>query len=224
MSTAEQRLAQAFPPLGVRVTAGPLELRSISAEDVLALIDVVRDGVHADEVMPFSFPWTDVTDEDLPSHYLQWWWRTLATFSTDAWELNLSAVWEGEVVGVQGVTTQDFPTLRFGETGSWLGRRYQGRGIGTAMRRAFCTLLFDELGFEFVTSAAFTDNPASIRVSQKVGYKENGLDWKHPRDERGTLQRMLLLPEDLIRGEPITVSGAAALRRFVGIEPSPSRP
>ena len=101
MSTAEQRLAQAFPPLGVRVTAGPLELRSISAEDVLALIDVVRDGVHADEVMPFSFPWTDVTDEDLPSHYLQWWWRTLATFSTDAWELNLSAVWEGEVVGVQ---------------------------------------------------------------------------------------------------------------------------
>ena len=219
MSDIEERLAHAFPPLGLRVTAGPLELRSIGAEEVLTLVDVARDGVHDHETMPFSFPWTDASDADLPSHYLQWWWRTLATFSVDAWELNLCVLWEGSVVGVQGVATRDFPTLRFGETGSWLGRRFQGRGIGTAMRRAFCALLFDELGFEFVTSAAFTDNPASIRVSQTVGYRENGLDWQHPRDARGTLQRMLLLPEDLVRGEPITVTGAEAMRRFVGIEP-----
>ena len=52
-----------------------------------------------------------------------------------------------------------------------------------------------------------------------MGYRENGLDWQHPRDARGTLQRMLLLPEDLVRGEPITVTGAEAMRRFVGVEP-----
>jgi RimJ/RimL family protein N-acetyltransferase len=135
--------------------------------------------------MPFSFPWTDASDADLPSHYLQWWWRTLATFSVDAWELNLCVYGRAAWSAVQGVATRDFPTLRFGETGSWLGRRFQGRGIGTAMRRAFCALLFDELGFEFVTSAAFTDNPASIRVSQKVGYRENGLDWQHPPRRAG---------------------------------------
>ena len=27
------------------------------------------------------------------------------------------------------------------------------------------------------------------------------------------------IPEDLVRGEPITVTGAEAMRRFVGIEP-----
>lgn len=214
----DPRLAEAFPPLGLRVTAGPLELRGIGTEEALALIDVVRGGVHDESVMPFSVPWTDAEPEALPANYLQWWWRSMATFAPDAWELNLCALWDGEVVGVQGVATRDFATLRFGETGSWLGRRFQGRGIGTAMRRAFCALLFDELGFEFVTSAAFTDNQASIRVSYKVGFRENGLDWQPPRDERGTLQRMLLLPENLVRGEPLTVAGASAMRRFIGVE------
>ncbi len=67
-----------------------------------------------------------------------------------------------------------FPTLRVFETGSWLGRRFQGHGIGTRMRQAMCTLAFDHLGFEEVTSAAFLDNPASLGVSRKVGYVPNG--------------------------------------------------
>jgi RimJ/RimL family protein N-acetyltransferase len=172
--------------------------------------------------MPFCVPWTDASDPDelpaeLPAVVVADAWPPSAV---DSWELNLCVLWEGEVVGIQGVATRDFPTLRFGETGSWLGRRFQGHGIGTAMRQAFCALLFDELGFEFVTSAAFTDNQASIQVSHKVGYRDNGIDWQHPaRDARGTLQRMLLLPEDLVRGHPLTVTGAAAMRRFVGIEP-----
>lgn len=212
------RLADIFPPLGLRVVAGPLELRGIGSEEVLALLDVVRDGIHHPATMPFLMPWTDADPADLPLNYLQWWWRSMALFTRDAWELNLCVLWHGEVVGVQGVTTQDFPTLRFGETGSWLGRRFQGRGIGTAMRQAMCALLFDELGFEFITSAAFADNAASTRVSYKVGYRDNGLDWRIPRAERSTLQRLLLLPEDLVRGEPITVTGAAAMRRFIDID------
>lgn len=217
MSTVEARLAEAFPPLGLRVAAGPLELRGIGAEEALALAEVVRGGTHDDAVMPFCVPWTDADPDELPLSYLQWWWRGLATFSRDSWELSLCVLWEGEVVGIQGVATRDFPTLRFGETGSWLGRRFQGHGIGTAMRQAFCALLFDELGFEFVTSAAFTDNQASIQVSHKVGYRDNGIDWQQPRSERGTLQRMLLLPEDLVRGHPLTVTGAAAMRRLIGV-------
>mgnify|MGYP000961296437 CR=1 FL=1 len=104
--------------------------------------------------------------------------------------------------------------------------RFQGNIKRTSPGCLSCSpqSMYFSMGCAGSLVVAFTDNPASIRVSQKVGYKENGLDWKHPRDERGTLQRMLLLPEDLIRGEPITVSGAAALRRFVGIEPSPSQP
>ena len=81
---------------------------------------------------------------------------------------------EGRLVGVQGVSTRDFPVTRTGETGSWLGREFHGRGIGTLMRQAICVLCLDHLGFEEVTSAAFADNPASHGVSRKVGYRANG--------------------------------------------------
>lgn len=214
----DPRLEAIFPPLGLRVTCGPLELRGIGDVEMLALLEVVQGGIHAPERMPFYFPWTDASAEDLPLNYLQWWSRGIATWSREAWSLDLCALWEGEVVGVQGVATQDFLTFRFGETGSWLGRRHQGHGIGTAMRQALCALLFDHLDFEFITSAAFSDNPASLRVSEKLGFKDNGISWSKPRGARAVTRRLLLLPEDFARGEPITVEGAPALRRFIGLD------
>ena len=214
----DPRLVEIFPPLGLRVTSGPLELRGIGEQEVLALLEVVKGGVHAPEAMPFAFPWTDATDADLPLNYLQWWWRGMATWATDAWSLDLCALWNGDVVGVQGVATRDFLTLRFGETGSWLGRRFQGRGIGTAMRQAMCALLFDHLDFEFVTSAAFTDNPASLRVSEKLGYKDNGRSWQTRRGDSSTTRRLLLIKEDFVPGPAIEVEGVEAVRTFIGLE------
>ena len=168
--------------------------------------------------MPFTYPWTDAPRDELPLNYLQWWWRGMATWSKDAWSLDLCVLWEGEVVGVQGVSTRDFLTLRYGETGSWLGQRFQHRGIGTAMRQAMCALLFDHLGFEFITSSAFSDNPASLRVSQKLGYRSNGLDWQARRLSSATSERLLLTREDFVRGAPIDVEGLAPLRRFIGVD------
>lgn len=214
----DARLAEIFPPLGLRVTCGPLELRGIGDSEMLGLLDVVRDGIHAPERMPFTVPWTDAGASDLPFNYLQWWARGLASWSRDAWTLDLCALWEGRVVGVQGVSTTDFLTFRFGETGSWLGRRFQGHGIGTAMRQALCTLLFDHLDFEFITSAAFSDNPGSLRVSEKLGYRDNGVGWDKPRGRRTELRRLLLLPEDFVRGDPIAVAGVEPLRRFIGLD------
>ncbi|TBT83326.1 N-acetyltransferase [Propioniciclava sinopodophylli] len=212
------RLAEIFPPLGLRITRGPLELRGIGDEEMLALLRVVQGGIHAPERMPFLFPWTDASPQDLPFKYLQWWARGMATWSREAWALDLCALWEGEVVGVQGVATSDFLTFRYGETGSWLGSGFQGRGIGTAMRQALCAFLFDHLDFEFITSVSFEDNPGSLRVSEKLGYRDNGIAWSSPRGTRATSRRLLLLPEDFVRGEPITVEGAEPLRRFIGLE------
>ena len=215
------RLAEIFPPLGLRITRGPLELRGIGDEEMLALLRVVQGGIHAPERMPFLFPWTDASPQDLPFKYLQWWARGMATWSREAWALDLCALWEGEVVGVQGVATSDFLTFRYGETGSWLGSGFQGRGIGTAMRQALCAFLFDHLDFEFITSVSFEDNPGSLRVSEKLGYRDNGIAWSSPRGTRATSRRLLLLPEDFVRGEPITVEGAEPLRRFIGLEKAP---
>jgi RimJ/RimL family protein N-acetyltransferase len=82
---------------------------------------------------------------------------------------------EGQtVVGVQDLRSKDFSITREIETGSWLGRKYQGKGIGKEMRAAVLHFAFEGLGAQRANSGAFEDNPASLAVSRALGYVENG--------------------------------------------------
>jgi RimJ/RimL family protein N-acetyltransferase len=218
-------VADLMPALGLRVTAGPVELRGLGDDDLARLADLAAEGIHPADRMPFYHPWTDVEPELLRRQFVQYHWRCRADFSPTSWELNLGVWHEGTLVGSQGFSTRDYLVTRTGETGSWLGAAHQGQGIGTMMRRAMCAFVFDHLGAEEVTSGAFTDNPASLAVSRKVGYRPDGQ--KRLRRREGELavnQRLVLRPEDLIRGDsPVTVEGAAPFRRSIGLD-SPGLP
>jgi len=96
------------------------------------------------------------------------------------------------VVGTQGLSATDYAILREVSTGSWLGRQYQGQGIGTAMRAAVLALAFDGLGAEFALSGAFTDNAASLTISRKLGYADDGLT-RHAIRGRSAESRRLRL-------------------------------
>jgi RimJ/RimL family protein N-acetyltransferase len=215
-----ETLADWFPPLGLKVTAGPVELRPILDGDLPALCQLAADGVHEPERMPFFFPWTDGTPEEVGRRVAQYQWRKRAEFTREAWTVNFAVWYDGEVVGTQGIETESFLVTRTGETGSWLGIKHHGRGIGTRMRQAICALAFDHLDFEQVTSGAFLDNPASLAVSRKVGYRDNGIRRLKRRDEMAENRMLVLSPEDFVRGEPIEVEGVAAFRRFIGLDPA----
>lgn len=209
-----------LPVLGLHVTAGPLELRGIN-DDVLAdLCGLAERGIHDPDQMPFYFPWTDAPADELARNTAQYHWRCRADFSPAAWDLHLATYVDGTLVGTQGFSTSDYLVTRTGETGSWLGREHQGRGIGTAMRQAMCALLFDHLGAAEITSGAFLDNPSSLAVSRKVGYRDNGVR-RHKRRE-GELalnQRLVLTPDDFVRGpHDVEVEGLAAFRRSIGLD------
>lgn len=213
-------LTDLLPVLGLRVTAGPLELRGIT-DDVLAdLCGLAERGIHDPDQMPFYFPWTDAPADELARNTAQYHWRCRADFSPAAWDLHLATYVDGTLVGTQGFSTSDYLVTRTGETGSWLGREHQGRGIGTAMRQAMCALLFDHLEAAEVTSGAFLDNPSSLAVSRKVGYRDNGVR-RHKRRE-GELalnQRLVLTPDDFVRGpHDVEVEGLAAFRRSIGLD------
>lgn len=213
-------LTDLLPVLGLRVTAGPLELRGIT-DDVLAdLCGLAERGIHDPDQMPFYFPWTDAPADELARNTAQYHWRCRADFSPAAWDLHLATYVDGTLVGTQGFSTSDYLVTRTGETGSWLGREHQGRGIGTAMRQAMCALLFDHLGAAEITSGAFLDNPSSLAVSRKVGYRDNGVR-RHKRRE-GELalnQRLVLTPDDFVRGpHDVEVEGLAAFRRSIGLD------
>ena len=67
-----------------------------------------------------------------------------------------------------------------------------------------------------MTSGAFIDNPASLAVSTKVGYRANGRFRMTRREgEVAVNQRLVLTPEAFVRGEPIEVTGAEQFRSFL---------
>lgn len=222
-------LIEAFPVLGLRVTAGPIELTGADDDTLIALANLAFEGIHASDALPFLQPWTLRPAGDFERNFVQYHWGVRSRFAPEAWSLELAVRYEGELVGMQGVGTEDFLLMRTGETGSWLGRRYQGRGIGTLMRQAMCAFLFDHLDFSEITSAAFSDNPASQAVSRKVGYRDNGANRKlrprtataaEPGQEVATERRFVLAPSDLVRGPELSVEGVEPLRRLIGLEAS----
>ena len=102
------------------------------------------------------------------------------------------AVRDGEVVGVQAITADEFAVRREVLTGSFLGRAHQGRGTGTLMRHAVLHLAFAGLGAVRARSEAFADNDASWAVSAKVGYEPDGTATASPRGEPAIVRRLVL--------------------------------
>ena len=176
--------------LRTRARSGQLELRLPDAADLAALAALAEAGLHDPDVQPFSVPWTDVDPAARAQSVLQFHWTCLGSWTPEKWDLNLVVVRDGTVVGTQGVGGKDFAILREVGTGSWLGRQYQGQGIGTAMRAAALALAFDGLGAEFALSAAFTDNRASLAVSRKLGYRDDGMERQVIRGRPAELRRL----------------------------------
>lgn len=208
-----------LPLLSLVVRCGDLELRGITDDLLGPLADLAVAGVHDPATMPFLLPWTDAPAATLPLAFAQFHWGRRAAFRPDDWHAELAVLHRGELVGVQGASACDFRLARTAETGSWLGRAHQGRGLGTQMRRVMCTLLLDHLGAEQVTSSAFVDNHASLAVSRRLGYRDNG-EVRDVRRGRLALRRNLVLrPEDLVRPDaPLEIEGLDVFRRSIGLD------
>jgi RimJ/RimL family protein N-acetyltransferase len=166
------------PLFGLRLRTPRLELRLPKQDELEALREVALAGVHPPEFMPFTVAWTD--DAGLPG-FLDYHELRRREWSVDRWHLELGIWFEGEPVGVQALESTDFARTRTVGTGSWLGQRFQGRGLGTEMRTAVLELAFRGLGAEKARSGAIDGNVASLRVSEKLGYRVIGRGTVDPR-------------------------------------------
>jgi len=108
-------------------------------------------------------------------------------------------------------------------TGSWIGRRYQGRGIGTEMRAAVLSLAFDDLHAEHARSTAHSDNAASLGVSRKLGYADDGIEHFVVRGQAINARRLLLDRATWQARRPlrVRVSGLAPCLPWFGLGPAP---
>src|SRR5215469_2586442 len=209
----------ALPLLGLRITAGPVELRGVTDDLIVPLAELASAGIHDPDFMPFYTSWSLTPPEEMPRAMAQFHWGQRAGFAVARWAADLAVFYDGELVGSQGISAHDYLITRTGETGSWLSRRYQGKGIGTAMRQVICAFAIDCLDAEEITSAAYADNLASLAVSRKCGYTENGGELRVRMGKRAVLQRIVLHPADLVRDEhQLTVEGLPAFRRSIGLD------
>ena len=82
---------------------------------------------------------------------------------------------------MQSLNAKNFGRERAASTGSWLGRAWQGKGLGTEMRAAVLHLAFQGLGATLATSGAIEGNRQSLGVSRKLGYEIVGAHLVSPR-------------------------------------------
>ena len=107
--------ATALPLLGLRITAGPVELRGITDDLLGPLAQLAVDGIHDPGFMPFTFPWSLTEAADMPRNVAQYHWGKRAGFSPAAWTADFAVFYDGELVGAQGFSTKDYLVVRGGE-------------------------------------------------------------------------------------------------------------
>jgi RimJ/RimL family protein N-acetyltransferase len=199
-----------------------LELRPDDDEGLAELVDVTLDGIHPPDRMPFGVDWTDAPRDRLGINTFQHYWGVRASLTPDRWTLNFLVRLDGRVIGTQGLGAEDFPILREVTSGSWLGLRHQGRGIGTEMRAAVLMFAFDHLGAVSARSGAFDDNHASHAVSRKLGYRPDGTFTQVRRGEPARQTRLLLTPATFVRPDwtPAVSGITPRLSLLLGERPS----
>jgi RimJ/RimL family protein N-acetyltransferase len=213
-------LADMFPPAGVEVRCVDLRLAWLSDDDLPGLVEVALRGVHDEGFMPFESPWTLAPRAELPANTLRFLWSRRAAITPDDWNLTFGVFVDGRIAGIQELTGKHFPATRTASTGSWLGREFQGRGVGTLMRQLVCALAFDHLGALECRSAAFSDNSRSLGVSRKVGYDIVDTTREARSDAQGwqTHHVLRLTPQGFVRpARPIEYEGVEPFRDFVGL-------
>lgn len=212
-------LVDHFPLVGLRLTTPRLELRLPSNEELAALAELAADGVHDPEVMPFLTPWTDQPPAEVARSVIHHHWRVLGNWTPRDWALNLTVFHAGIVVGQQSISARDLAITRQVSTGSWLGQRHQGQGIGTEMRAAVLHLAFAGLGAQDAVSGAFEHNGASQAVSRKLGYQPDGVNRMTVRGALAVEHRVRLTRArwERHRGVPVTIDGLAPCLPLLGI-------
>ncbi|MGB8406255.1 MAG: GNAT family protein [Mycobacterium sp.] len=213
-----------WPLLDLAVITPVLQLRYTTDKLATALARLAADGIHDPATMPFAIPWTDAVSPELERNTLQYFWRTRADTSKTHWDLPLTVLVDGEAVGVCLIEADEFPRRRTAGTGSWLGRRYQGRGIGREMRAAALHLIFAGFDADFARTAAWHDNAASLAVTRGLPYTQTDTARQPRRGVPDTMLQFTMRRQqwNTVRRNDIQLVGIDAVGDQLGLSRQPA--
>lgn len=162
-----------WPLTDLRIECGDVRLRPVCESDLPHLV-VIRPDDYGHDPRAEMFPGL-TPRQNWERLVYQGYWRARGTWSPSSWCLDMAVEFDGAVVGVQSLEAENFPVLRTVDSGSWLVPAVRGRGLGVAMRTAVLALAFDHLGALAAVSSAESGNAASLGVSRRIGYVDNGV-------------------------------------------------
>jgi RimJ/RimL family protein N-acetyltransferase len=208
-----------WPLFDLEVRTPRLTLRYLDDTMTEQVVAVAKRGVHDPATMPFMVPWTDLPSPQMEQEAMRFYARTRAEVRPDGWNLQFAVIVDTAVIGACDVGASNFGALRQVTTGSWLGREFQGQGLGKELRMAALTLAFDGLDAEFALTGAWHDNEGSLGVTRSLGYVEEGrrrelrrgvpdeiVGFRMPREHWGTIRR-----------NDIELVGVPAAAAFLGL-------
>ncbi len=145
--------------LGMPIRTERLVLRPMAPEDAPALLAIVTRPETARMLFVFNEAWTEA--EALP--FIDDW----ACDGRLGFRLAIEK--DGRFVGSIGVGSGDEPPIFY-----FLDPSVAGQGVATEAVAAFSRYVFDRFDVRALTPEVFADNPASMRVLEKCGFRPVG--------------------------------------------------
>ena len=141
------------------ITTERLVLRPVETGDIPTMVDALSDFSVIGKLSQVPHPYTAADG------------AAFVAFANDAATdgLHLAIALEGGLIGI--ISLRPFPD---GELGYWLARDHWGKGYMTEAAAALLADTFARAPDTIVESSAFTDNPASLRVQEKLGFRQVG--------------------------------------------------
>lgn len=199
-----------------------LELRLATDEDISCLAHLTDDIYDRDsDATPPLGDWVDIPAPRRYQETAQYFWKYRAGWTPENWNLACAVLVGGVVIGMQSIGATEFSIRKVVNTGSWLGRVFQGNGIGKEMRAAILHLAFEGLGAIEARSGAVHDNLASLGVSKSLGYVENGNEIASFRGQPVRVVRLRLDRETWLehRRDDIVIEGLDTCLKMFGVIP-----
>ena len=138
-----------------------LKLRPLSEADLGEIAHLAGDWAIASMTARIPYPYT-------PHDARQW----LYGLEEGEFVRAITMAEEDRLLGITGfLPTSDRLAA---EIGYWVGRPYWGQGIATEAARAIVEHCFVSVGFAKLTCCHFSDNAASARVIEKLGFTPTG--------------------------------------------------
>ena len=208
-----------WPLFDLRLTFNDTVLRPVRETDLKELARILPDDFEHD---PSSNLWPGL---DLASNrrrlLFQNYWRNWGTWSVESWTLDFCVIHQGQVVGIQALEAEHFVELRTVDSGSWLAPDYRGVGLGTSMRIAILGFAFDHLGAQAAITSARFENAASLGVSRRIGYQDNGVSMSRSPSGPCQLHHMRLTRDqwqESSLGDSVVVAGLSGCALYFGLE------